>query len=299
MNVEEYLRSRRELVESALEQCFPPGRHQPETLYRAVRYALLGGGKRVRPLLLLAATECVGGRAEVALPFACAVEMIHTYALVHDDLPAMDDDALRRGKPTVHVEFGEGIAILVGDALLTEAFRLMTDPETVREAGLRRALEAAHTIAEAAGMHGMVGGQVADLEAERKEVDLPTVEMIHVRKTGALIRAAVRVGAMLGGARASERRALERFAEAFGLAFQVADDVLDAVGKPELTGKRQGGDQRRRKATYAALLGVAGARDRALELRDQALRALVRLGRRAEPLRAIARQVIGRIEFSR
>ncbi len=258
-----------------------------------MRYSLFNGGKRIRPILLLAAAEAVGGDRGVAMPFACAVEMIHTYSLIHDDLPAMDDDALRRGKPTNHLVFGEGLAILAGDALLTDAFRIMA-AELERGPKARRAAAALREIAEAVGSAGMVGGQVADLEAEGREPDLPTVEYIHVRKTGALLVACIRAGAILGGARPGPLRHLTRFGEFIGLAFQVADDILDAEGALSLTGKNPGGDRLRRKMTFPAVLGLPATKERARDLLTNALAALAPLAVPAEPLRAIARYIVMR-----
>jgi geranylgeranyl diphosphate synthase type II len=296
VNVENYFVQRRKMIEQALEQYFPADRHQPATLHRAIRYSLLNGGKRIRPLLTLASAEAAGGHPRAILPFACAVEMIHTYSLIHDDLPAMDDDRLRRGQPTSHVVFGEGIAILAGDALLTDAFRLMADPKHAKGLGQKRVLQVVHLIGEAAGLLGMVAGQVADLESEGKEVDLAVVDFIHVRKTGALLLAAVRAGAILAGAPPSALRSLSRYGEYLGLCFQIVDDVMDAEGETGQTGKESGGDARNAKATYATVLGVPAAKRRALELRDDALTALSRFGKRAEPLREIARQVVSRMK---
>lgn len=297
MNVERYLEQRRRMIEAALDQFFPAEKHQPATLYRAVRYSLLNGGKRIRPLLALASAEAVGGRPAAVLPFACALEMIHTYSLIHDDLPAMDDDRLRRGQPTSHVVFGEGIAILAGDALLTEAFRVMTDARHTKGLGAKRVLQVVNLIGEASGVLGMVAGQVADIESEGRDADLALVDFIHVRKTGALLLAAVRVGAILAEATPSALRSLSKYGEYLGLCFQVVDDVLDAEGETAQTGKEGGGDARQKKATYATVLGVPAAKQRALELRDDALRALERFGKRAEPLRHIARSVVARLKL--
>jgi geranylgeranyl diphosphate synthase type II len=228
------------------------------------------------------------------LPFACALELIHTYSLIHDDLPAMDDDEMRRGKPANHIVFGEALAVLAGDALLTDAFRIMA--EAAARSGLQqaRALQALEEIAGAAGSRGMVGGQAADMAAENTMPDLPTVEFIHVRKTGALIRAAVRAGALLSGARVEQLRHLTRYGELVGLAFQLADDILDAEGSPKLTGKNSGRDQERRKATFPAVLGLAETKERAQELLADALRELRTFGPAAEPLREIARFIVAR-----
>lgn len=293
MNLPRYLAHRQQRVNAFLERCIPASL-QPDKLAQAMRYSLLSGGKRIRPVLAIAASEAVGGEVAPVLPFAGALEMIHAYSLIHDDLPAMDDDNLRRGKPTNHIVFGEGTAILAGDALLTEAFRIMG--EAALRSGPRQgaAIEALVEIAKAAGAHGMVGGQVADIDAEGSAPDLPTVEFIHVRKTGALIRAAVRAGALLGGARPLQLRQLTRYGELVGLAFQVADDILDAEGSSALTGKNTGRDEVLHKATFPAVLGLSAAKEHARELLIDALRALQSFGPAAEPLAGIARFVVER-----
>ena len=291
--LESYLTPRRQRVEAALEALFPLDPAHPHRLIEAVRYSLLGGGKRLRPILALASCEAVGGDVAAVLPLACALEMIHSYSLVHDDLPSMDDDALRRGRPTVHIAFGEGLAVLAGDALLTEAFAELTRAAE-RAPEPRRALQAAREIAEAAGVRGMVGGQAADRAAEGGEPTLPLVEFIHVRKTGALLLAAVRAGALVGGADERQLRALTRYGECLGLAFQIADDVLDVEAPSVRTGKSVGRDGERRKATFPAVLGLAAAKARARELRDQALGALDGFPAAADPLRALARFVVER-----
>jgi geranylgeranyl diphosphate synthase type II len=296
VNLARYLLQRRRLIERALARYVPlPGaRTATPTLLKAIRHSLLAGGKRIRPVLALAAAEAVGGDPPRVLPFACALEMLHTYSLVHDDLPAMDDDDLRRGKPTCHVVFGEAVAILAGDALLTEAFRIMADAALADGTHRTAALRAMQEIAEAAGARGMVGGQVADIEAERTEPNLALVEFIHVRKTGALLLASVRAGALLSGASAGALRQLTRYGECLGLAFQIADDILDAASTTHVTGKRTGRDQARHKATFPAVMGLPAAKERASDLLTQALDALAGFGHRAEPLRAIARFVVGR-----
>jgi geranylgeranyl diphosphate synthase type II len=292
-DVEAYAESLRARIDAALAASFPLDTAHPHRLIEAIRYTLLGGGKRLRPLLLLAACEAVGGAVTRALPYACAVEMIHAYSLIHDDLPAMDDDALRRGRATNHKVFGEGLAILAGDALLTEAFAVLAQ-SAEQDPRPRHALRALREIAEAAGARGMVGGQAADIVAEGATVDLARVEFIHVRKTGALLLAAVRTGALIGGARAPALDGLTRYGECLGLAFQIADDILDAEGSTGMTGKTPGGDGIRHKATFPAVLGLPAAKQRARELLAQALEALGRFDARADPLRAIARSVVGR-----
>ena len=294
MNVERYLAERRAMVEAALERALEPASEVPPRLHEAMRYAVFSGGKRVRPVLSLMACEAAGGAPERALPFACALELIHTYSLVHDDLPAMDDDELRRGRPTVHVAFDEALAILAGDALLTEAFRLAAAGALTAGLEPARALGVVAAIAVAAGAGGMVGGQVADLEAEGIVADEALVASIHRRKTAALIAAAIEAGAVAGGASDDDLRALNAYGAALGLAFQVADDLLDATASTSVTGKREGGDAAHGKATYPAVLGIDGARRVARELLARCLDALAPLGDRAEPLRALATFIVER-----
>ncbi|MCC6850587.1 MAG: polyprenyl synthetase family protein [Deltaproteobacteria bacterium] len=294
MNVEAYLGERRTLVDATLAGILRPSEGTPPRLLEAMRYAVLSGGKRVRPILALAACEAAPADERHALPFACAIELIHAYSLVHDDLPAMDDDALRRGRPTVHVQYGEALAILVGDALLTEAFRVAADGARAAGVDAERALAMIERLAVAAGAAGMVGGQVADLEAEGGRPDRATVEAIHRRKTAALISAAIDVGALAGGADGARREALADYGRALGLAFQIADDILDATAPSAVTGKREGGDAAHGKATYPAALGIDGARAAARELLGRCLAATEALGDPADPLRAIARFVVGR-----
>jgi len=293
VNLQRYLHQRQHRIERALDRYLPKTR-SPDGLEQAMRYGVFAGGKRLRPILALATCECLGSPTTPVVPFACAIEFIHAYSLIHDDLPAMDDDVLRRGKPTTHVKFGEATAILAGDALLTEAFRIMGEA-AVRAGALRPvAVQALVEIAQAAGIHGMVGGQAADMAAEGTTIDLPRLEFIHVRKTGALIRAAVRTGALLGNARADQLRRLTRYADRFGLAFQVTDDILDAEAPTDVTGKTVGRDRARRKAAYPALLGLSASKDRARDLVAAALRELQPFGPAAEPLRALARFVVSR-----
>jgi geranylgeranyl diphosphate synthase type II len=275
MDLKSYLQERCTLVDGALERYLPPEDELPVSLHRAMRYSVFAGGKRVRPIMMLAACEAVGGNPEQALPAACAMEMIHTYSLIHDDLPAMDDDDFRRGRPTSHKVFGEAVAILAGDALLTEAFILMSRQELATGVDPVARLEAVNEIARCAGSRGMVGGQVVDMESEgQAEVDLPVVQYIHTHKTGALIKASVRAGALLGGGSLRQVEALTRYGEAIGLAFQIADDILDIVGTTEEIGKDAGSDQARGKATYPAVVGLAEARQRADELKTLAIEAL-------------------------
>jgi len=255
------------LLESRLLEPFRNG--EAARVGEAMRYSLEAGGKRVRPILCLLAAEAVGGSAEVALPGALALECIHTYSLVHDDLPAMDDDDLRRGKPTCHIAFGEAHAILAGDGLLTEAFRILAQEGALEPA---RRVEAIAVLAEASGWRGMVGGQALDLEGERlDDYGLDHLKTIHRLKTGALLRAATELGAILAGADATQRAALRAYGEAIGLAFQIQDDILDATASDTTLGKRAGKDQGRGKITYPALLGLDGARSALREATESAL----------------------------
>ncbi len=294
MDVKNYLSQRLTLIDGALERHLPPEDVLPATLHRAMRYSIFAGGKRIRPVLMMAACEAVGGEPERVLPAACAMEMIHTYSLIHDDLPAMDDDDFRRGRPTNHKVFGEATAILAGDALLTEAFVLLSGSEASREVPAAILCRVIQLISRAAGSQGMVGGQVVDMESEGKAIDFPTLEYIHTRKTGALMLASIQAGALIGGADEEAYGALTRYGEYAGLAFQVADDILDITGDQAELGKDVGSDQARGKATYPALLGLSEARARAAELKDLAVSALSPLGERAEPLREIARFIVER-----
>ena len=282
-------------VDAALDRALPPESAWPATIHRAVRYSLFAGGKRIRPALVIAAGEAVGGAREDLMPLACAVEMIHTYSLVHDDLPAMDDDDLRRGKPTSHKVFGEAVAILAGDALLTRAFHLMAEvPEAWDEARVRRRVHATAILGEACGTTGLIGGQVMDLESEGESIDAEALERLHRAKTGALLSACVRGGAILGGASAEALPWLTRYASAIGLAFQVVDDVLDATEDAAHLGKTAGKDAKAHKATYVSVHGLDRARALADSLRDEALAAVLPLGPRGGLLAAIARLVVDR-----
>jgi geranylgeranyl pyrophosphate synthase len=289
------LETRRRRVEAGLDAALPPEDAWPTTIHRAVRYSLFAGGKRIRPLLVLAAGEAVGGHDDDLMPLACAVEMIHTYSLVHDDLPAMDDDDLRRGKPTCHKVFGEAIAILVGDALLTRAFHLLAEMPSESDANaVRRRLQASAVLGEACGTTGLIGGQVMDLEAEGQAVSPAELERLHRAKTGALLGACVRGGAILGGADEAELARLARYASAVGLAFQVVDDVLDATEGDAQLGKTAGKDAAAEKATYVKIHGLDGARALAQDLLDEALLALAPLGERARLLEGLARLIVER-----
>lgn len=289
-----YLNERKALVDDALDDYLPGGQNDPSVIVQAIRYSLLAGGKRIRPILCLAAAEAIGGDAKAVLPAACALEMIHTYSLIHDDLPAMDNDDYRRGRPTSHKVFGEGIAILAGDALLTEAFRLLTNREGMPDMPPDRLLDVACEIAEAAGHRGMVGGQVQDIRAEGEDVGLETLYAIHRRKTGALLRVSIRAGAILAGAGEEALAGLSDYGGKIGLAFQIADDILNVEGDPLLLGKGTGSDAARRKVTFPALMGIEASRARAAELVMEAISSLASFDDGAAPLRAIARYILER-----
>lgn len=261
MNFQDYLKKKREIVNQALDKYLPDENKEPKSLHQAMRYSVFAGGKRLRPILAIASFEAVNGRGRAVLPVACALEMIHTYSLIHDDLPCMDDDDLRRGKPTLHKVYGEGMAVLAGDALHALAFELLLqakNPQVVYE------------VAKAIGTEGMIGGQMKDLEAEGKKVSLKQVEYIHTHKTGKLLRASVRAGAILGGADKATLSALSSYGEKFGLAFQIVDDILDVVGKEVVIGKKKGSDKANSKATYPEVIGLEESKILAKDLLMQA-----------------------------
>jgi geranylgeranyl diphosphate synthase type II len=286
MDLNAYLAVRRHEVDTALDRFLPPADERPERLHAAMRYSLLAGGKRLRPILCLASAEAVGGQREAALLPAIALECLHTYTLIHDDLPAMDDDDLRRGHPTCHKKFDEATAILAGDALLTLAFELLARATPAAQLALE--------LAEAAGSRGVVGGQAEDLAAEGRAPDATLLEFIHTNKTGKLLRAACRMGALTAGADAGQLAALTTYAAKIGLAFQIADDVLNVTSTPEQLGKAVGSDAARKKMTYVALYGLDTARTKAVTLISEAQAALKPLGAPAAPLAALAEFTIKR-----
>ena len=290
MDLKQYLNDKRQQVEAAMERSFPAAAGLQPDLARhleAMRYSLFAGGKRVRPILCLAVCEAVGGDSRSALPAAIALECIHTYSLVHDDLPAMDNDDLRRGRPTNHVVYGEANAILAGDGLLTLAFELLSDPAWTSVSAEVKLL-VIRAIATGAGHFGMVGGQIIDIASEGKPIDFATLREIHRRKTGALILATVQAGALIGGAAPDQYRALCRYGEMLGLAFQIVDDLLNVEGDSAELGKAVGSDAERGKATYPAFFGVEGTRTRAEEAVREAVESLSGFGNPAEPLRQLA-----------
>lgn len=300
VDVNAYLAARGRVVDDALEAALPPVDRPPQILHQAMRYCVMGGGKRLRPVLVMASAEACGGDPQAVLPVACAVELIHAYSLIHDDLPAMDNADTRHGRPACHVAFGEAIAILAGDALHALAFHLIAHASPA--CGAERALGASRDIAAAIGTEGMVGGQVLDLLGEGRTFPVPLagpvgsiadfVPQIHVRKTAALIRASVRAGAMLCGADPGALNALSTYGEQMGLAYQIIDDVLDVVGDERALGKHAGSDAA--KATYPAAFGVAGSRAIAARLTEQAVAAIHPLGVRGALLQELARMLLVR-----
>ena len=290
----EFLKEKKALVDQKLEELLPERDEPGGRVISAMRYSLMAGGKRLRPVLCMLGAEAVGRRGEDFLLFACGLECLHTYSLIHDDLPAMDDDDLRRGKPTCHRAFDEATAILAGDGLLTLAFELFSSPELLEVTSPERLLQALHLVAQAAGASGMVAGQMADLLAEGREISPEELSYIHRKKTAALLSASVVSGGLLAGAPANELQALETYGEALGLAFQIVDDILDVVGEEKKLGKPVGADIRKKKATYPALLGLSEARNKAKELIETAVSALQVFGPKAEPLKALARFVLSR-----
>ena len=293
-DLKSYLDEKKRVVDQALEKTLPQTEDLSRTVVQAMRYSLFAGGKRLRPILCLAGAEAVGGSVEAALPAALALEMIHTYSLIHDDLPAMDNDDLRRGIPTSHKVFGEGLAILAGDGLLTEGLGLLS--RMVHNDGIepRRVLAVLDIICRAAGYNGMVGGQAADMEAEGRQVEEEVVRYIHTRKSGALIAASVISGAILGGGDQARIDSLKRYGRLIGWAFQIVDDILDIEGDTVELGKQVGADEARGKATYPAAVGLEQAKETAGGLIGEALAALDAFGPEAEPLRAIAKYLLVR-----
>jgi geranylgeranyl diphosphate synthase type II len=282
-----YLETRRAMVDAALDRVLPSEDVVPINLHRAMRYSVLAPGKRLRPTLVIAGAEAVGGAARTVLDAACALELIHAYSLIHDDLPAMDDDDYRRGRLTNHKVFGEAMAILAGDALLTLAFRLVAD-NAARMSDPRMIARVVADVADAAGTDGMVGGLVIDIESEGKDVGPDTLEYIHRHKTAALIRVSLTAGATLAGGGAEQVDTIREAGESLGLAFQIVDDILDVEGSLAELGKTAGSDERKKKATYPAYHGLEASRHKARMLIDETKRLLEPLGTPAEPIRALA-----------
>src|SRR3954463_2581775 len=291
-NLKAYLQDRQKRIDRALDRFLPKENTRPSTIHKAMRYSLFAGGKRLRPILTLAAAEACGGKIEAAMPLACALECIHTYSLVHDDLPSMDNDDFRRGRPTCHKVFGEGIAVLAGDALLTVAFEIVSHAKARRRYDMSMLLR---EIAVAAGSQKLIAGQVADLEAEGKKVKRRELQFIHENKTAAILRTSVRLGAMSANAASKKLSAMTRFGQRLGLAFQVIDDILDVTQTSEILGKSAGKDAAAKKATYPAVIGLAKSRTEAKRLTREAHNGLsVFRNRDAEALHVLANYLLER-----
>lgn len=294
MDLKTYLKEKKIVVDEALNAYFPDDEGPASDLIKAMKYSLFAGGKRLRPILCMAGAEAVDGDGKDVLAFACALELIHTYSLIHDDLPEMDNDDLRRGKPTNHKVFGEALALLAGDGLLTEAFSMMTAPELTKHLDADIMVKVIGLISGAAGYRGMVGGQVADIQSEGREVDFSIVEYIHTHKTGALIIASVTSGAMLGRGNESQINAILSYGKNIGLAFQISDDILDIESDSETLGKNVGMDEKMGKITYPRAVGLMKAKKIQSELVEDAIESLGIFDHKAEPLRMIARYIIER-----
>jgi geranylgeranyl diphosphate synthase type II len=287
--LKKYITEKAALIDEALQAALPPQQGCDAVLIEAMRYSLFAGGKRLRPILLMAAAEALGSPGNLYTQVACALEMIHTYSLIHDDLPSMDNDDYRRGKPTNHKVYGDALALLAGDGLLTEAFVILLSQQGVEKRILCTIVK---EIASAAGPYGMVSGQVVDLLSENKQIDSETLTYMHQQKTGAMFRAAVRSGALLAGASGDQLAALTEYARQFGLAFQITDDILDVVGNSIKIGKSVGSDERNHKSTYVSLYTLSGAREMARQSVEQAIAALKIFGEEAEILRLLVQNLL-------
>jgi geranylgeranyl diphosphate synthase type II len=284
MDIKKYLSTQKNIIDKALDYYLPKASEYPKVIHEAMRYGVFSGGKRIRAILVLAGGEAVNGKKEELLPAASAIELIHSYSLIHDDLPAIDNDDFRRGKPSCHKKFNEAIAILAGDALLTYAFYLLAKSKNSPDKIIRVYEE----ISNAIGTFGMIGGQVVDIESEGKNLDVPTLEYIHTHKTGALICTAVKVGGILGGGEEKQLHSLTQYGEHIGLAFQIVDDLLD-IEEGSKKGKKRKSDLIKKKLTYPAVYGVESSKKQVQMLIEGALKAIATFNHKAEPLRAIAK----------
>ncbi len=292
MNIDRYLLETKLAVDECLERLLPPESEKPPTIHKAMRYSIFAGGKRVRPILVMAAGQSLGGSTKTLFYLGACIEMMHTYSLIHDDLPALDNDDLRRGRPTCHKVFGDAIAILAGDALLTRCFQLLADLPGCNDA---TCLGVIREIAGATGtVEGMIGGQVVDLESEGKAVNPTLLDYIHRSKTGALLTACTRCGAMASGATPDQLRSLTEYGRQTGLAFQIVDDILDITASSEKLGKTAGKDEKVKKATFPALYGIEASKAKAGDLIAGALESIKDFDSRAEPLRGLARFILSR-----
>lgn len=294
MDLKKYLDQKRERIDEALNQYLPAETEYPQTIHEAMRYSVFAGGKRLRPILVIAAAEVVGGRAEKVLPTACAIELIHTFSLIHDDLPAIDNDDYRRGKLTCHKVFGEDMAILAGDGLLTHAFQLLAQNSEIKTINKEVMPLVIKEVAAAIGTLGLIAGEVVDIQSEGKEIDLPRLEYIHSHKTGALIAISLKVGAMLVDAPQEEIEALFQYGKLIGLAFQIVDDILNVEGDEVQLGKPVGSDLRQKKATYPALFGIEESRQKARRLVEEAKKELEIFGEKGDILRLLADFIVER-----
>lgn len=292
--IEKYLEERKILVDKALKKFMPEPSGLAGDVIRAMNYTLFAGGKRIRPVLCIAGSEAVGGSADDVVPVACAIELIHAYSLIHDDLPVMDNDDFRRGRPTNHKVFGEAVALLAGDSLLTLAFNLMASYGLDKNGEKKALLRVIDLIASSAGYKGMVGGQMVDISYEGKDPDPTVVEYIHRHKTGALIAASVTAGTILAGGNEQEVKSINRYGQQIGLAFQIADDILNIEGDRNVMGKGIGSDKVRGKITYPSVFGISESKNIQTRLIDHAIESLNRFDERAEPLRDLARYIIKR-----
>ncbi len=277
--MKEKLREIAELIDARLDAYLAEKDNPQKIIYEAMRYSVFAGGKRLRPVLMLAVCDMCGGDRNEVIPFACAMEMIHTYSLIHDDLPAMDNDDLRRGMATSHIKFGEATAILAGDALLNRAFEVVSE---YSGAYPDRAMKAIHTLALSSGTEGMIGGQIVDMESEGRDISLSELEYLHLNKTGAIIRSACAIGAIMSGAQEDKLEAIDEFAKNLGIAFQIQDDILDAVGTEEELGKPIGSDEQEGKNTYVKIVGLKRSKELAAEYSERSKKALGIFGDKAE-----------------
>ncbi|MDS1030098.1 polyprenyl synthetase family protein [Bacillota bacterium LX-D] len=294
MNLKLYLQQRKDIINQALEQQLPSNEQYPQNIYKAMRHSIFAGGKRIRPILTLATCELISDDYERAIPAACAIECIHTYSLIHDDLPAMDNDDYRRGVPTCHKVYGEAIAILAGDALLTYAFQILAEDQLVSNYNPAVAIRLIHEISSACGPFGLIGGQVLDIESENKKVDEQTLKYIHQNKTGALITTSIRAGAILGGATEEQLDALTSYGKFLGLAFQITDDILDIEGSIENLGKQPGSDLKNSKVTFPAVYGLEEAKVRANKAVEDAIDSLHIFGDKSACLKNLAKFILER-----
>ena len=293
MDIQEILKEKLEIIENAMDHYLPKEKIYQDIIFESMRYSIFAGGKRLRPILMMAACEFVNGDMDDVIPFACAMEMIHCYSLIHDDLPAMDDDDYRRGKLTNHKVYGDAIAILAGDGLLNYAYELMIKSSLDRNENNKKII-AMNEIASGAGIYGMIGGQVVDLMSENKKIDGKTLDFIHKNKTGALIIASIRAGAILGGATEKELNALTDYAKNIGLGFQITDDILDIIGDEEKIGKKVGSDIQNNKATYPVLYGLDESIKKVGDLFNQSVESLKSFGQKSDFLINVADYLVKR-----